>query len=262
MSYWNGLRAKPTKKLCFIGSSHMRALTNAWNQTLASQYPEYTARFFASPLIKLFQAEFLYNKISAPVGSDLERFVLRFSQSTSLEIDTYDAFIFQSLALPYHEFLPLSEQLYGKNGQEQQYISRSCLAAGLDLHFQTLPEKLYLDHISRYSSAPIVMSIAPKHSSLALERERVKYEAYLNYAELFDQLFWEGCQRYLAGYANLHFLRQPPETLENRYWTKLEYCSTYGQEPVEQITDYVHQNANYGKVVLDEIVKLLKSLQI
>lgn len=108
---------------------------------------------------------------------------------------------------------------------------------------------------------PIIVSITPKTSILALEKHPEEYAPYLEYAELFENLFQKSCGRILD-YPNLTIVDQPEETLATPYFTKIEYLNLYGKQDLARVTDYWHKNVKYGKVTLLKILEQIKSLNL
>ena len=242
------------KKICFIGTSHLKAVANAWLNSFSSKYPSIQADFLAAPTAELWQAEFLPEEIRVPSGSKLEEFALHFSNyKLKFTLQDYDCFIFQSLIMPHQMVLELSRQLGDPQKESSQFFSDSCLRTTFDLYLQQTHDKVYLEHIRQYSDAPIVVSLAPKPSILALNKHPNQYKNYLQHADRFNRLFLESCESFLSGYSKIILVKQPETTLATPHFTQLEYCRNYGQVPVETITDFAHQNARYGLVVLKQI---------
>lgn len=250
------------KNLCFIGTSHLGSVASAWYKRVAPLYPEFKPSFFAGSGTSLYQAEFLPNQIKAPVNSQLEEyFQLSADGLTTIDLDQYDCFIFQSLD---HDFIGISElcQLMAtENKDEQLFFSLACLEATVEVSIERSPVTHYVKHIRSCVETPIVISRTPKTSILAIERHPEEYAPYLQYAELFQKLFKESCSK-LLDYPNLTIVEQPEETLANPYFTKVEYLNLYNKQELTHITDYWHKNVKYGKVTLLKILEHLKLLNL
>lgn len=258
MFNWFKAKAKIPEQIqdiCFIGTSHLRALGNVWMNKLAKNYPHYQADFFSAPIGAWLQAEFTPKQIYAPETSHLATIVSGFAEGkTLLKLDNYDYFVFQAFTFPRHVILAMLKQMQHK---PKQFFSGSALQAGFDLYFRLSPEKTYLEHIRRYSEAPIIVSFAPRISLLALEHLPDDYDNYAEQAELLETLFFDAGRRFLARYSNITVLMQPEETVAQAGFTKPQYCREYGQLPRHKITDYAHQNAAYGELVLKSIFETL-----
>lgn len=250
------------KKLCFIGTSHLGSVASAWHKRVAPLYPEFEPTFFAGPGTSLYQAEFLPDQIMAPAGSQLdEYFKLSANGQTTIHLKDFDCFIFQSLD---HHFIGISElcqQMAIENEDEQIFYSSACLASTVDASIERSPITSYVKHIRAYVETPIIISMTPKTSILALEKHPKHYAPYLEYAELFQNLFQASCSRILD-YPNLTLVDQPEETLATPYFTKVEYLNPYGKQDLADVTDYWHKNVKYGKITLLKILEQIKSLNL
>ena len=200
------------KKLCFIGTSHLGSVASAWHKRVAPLYPEFQPTFFAGPGTSLYQAEFLPDQIIAPAGSELEEyFKLSANEQTTIDLKGYDCFIFQSLD---HHFIAISalcQQMARENEDEQIFFSEACLEIVVDTLIESSPIINYVKHIRSYIETPIIVSITPKTSILALEKHPEEYVPYLKYAELFECLFNQSCRK-LLDYPSLTIIEQPEET--------------------------------------------------
>lgn len=250
------------KKLCFIGTSHLGSVASAWHQRVAPLYPEFEPTFFAGPGTSLYQAEFLPDQIIAPAESQLEEyFKLSAHGQTTIHLKDYDCFIFQSLD---HHFIGISElcqQMAIENEDEQIFFSLACLASTVDASIERSPIYSYVKHIRTHVETPIMISMTPKTSILALEKHPKEYAPYLQYAEQFQNLFKESCSR-LLDYPALTIIEQPEETLATPYFTKVEYLNPYDKQNLANVTDYWHKNVKYGKVTLLKILEQVKSLKL
>ena len=248
------------KNICFIGTSHLGSVASAWHKRIAPLYPEFKPSFFAGPGTSLYQAELLPNQIKAPAASQLEEyFRLSADGLTTIELDQYDYFVFQSLD---HQFMGISElcQLMTvENEDERAFFSTACLAATVEASIERSPVTRYVKHIRSCVDAPIIVSMTPKTSILAIEKHPEEYVPYLQYAELFQDLFIQACSKIL-NYPKLSFVEQPEETLATPYFTKVEYLNPYGKQNLAKVTDYWHKNVKYGKAALIKILEHVKML--
>ena len=248
---------------CFIGNSHLAAVANAWNNQIAPQYPMLKATFFAGPRQTLHQAQFSPTTIKAVNGSFLEAFFQKSAKKTIIEIAEYDVFIFQGLDFLMMQLIELAELLNTEHPEHEIFYSSACVDSTLesiDDLVKLSAIKRYCEHIRRYSDAPILVSIAPKTSILALEKHPEDYTAYLKHAASFEKQFL-AAQAELLIYPNLTIIPQPQQTLANPYFTKFEYSAKYGTK-TEDIDDYRHKNNKYGAAVLAEIFKHLEMSEV
>lgn len=247
------------KNLCFIGTSHLGSLHTAWYKRLAPLYPEFNATFFTGPNVSLFEAEFQPNTITAISNSKLEEyFKLSANGLVSINLEDYDCFIFQSLD---HHFIALSAtcELMSADHLESTFFSEACLEAAIETSIEQSPIMQYIKHIRVYTEKPIIVSITPRTSILALEHHPKKYRPYLQYADGLEQLFIKA-QSKLLNYPNLTIIGQPEETLATAYFTKVEYLNPYDKEDLS--TDYWHKNVKYGKATMIKILEHLNTLDL
>lgn len=248
------------KNICFIGTSHLGSVASAWHKRIAPLYPEFKPSFFAGPGTSLYQAELLPNQIKAPAASQLEEyFRLSADGQTCIELDQYDGFVFQSLD---HHFMGISElcQLMTvENEDERAFFSTACLEATVEASIERSPVTHYVKHIRSCVDTPIIVSMTPKTSILAIEKHPEEYAPYLQYAEFFQDLFIKSRTKILD-YPKLTMVEQPEETLATPYFTKVEYLNPYGKQNLAKVTDYWHKNVKYGKAALIKILEHVKML--
>lgn len=260
MPYWKLLKNKIMKKLCFIGTSHLGSLASAWQRRLASLYPDYVATFFTGPGTALYEAEFLAQQIKAPPKSKLEEFFqLSADGLTTIELDKYDCFIFQGLDHNFLEIAELCQLMAQENEEDQIFFSSACLEATIETAIERSPITRYVKHIRTYTETPIIVSMTPKTSILAIEKHPEQYAPYLQYAALFEDLFIHARSKIL-NYPNLTLVEQPEETLATRYFTKIEYLNAYGNQELTKVTDYWHKNVKYGKAAILQILGQVKAI--
>lgn len=243
------------KNLCFIGTSHLGILASAWYKRVRDRYPHLNPTFFTGPGTVLYEAEFLPKQIKAPHDSKLEEFfTLSAGGQTTIELDHYDCFIFQGLD---HQFIALAEmcQAWQTDDEEEQvFFSSACLAANFEAMLERSPITKYIQHIRAWVETPIIVSMTPKTSILAIEKHPEQYAAYLKQVEAFEAFFL-AARAHVLNYPNLSFVEQPAETLATPYFSKVEYLNPYGKQSLENITDYWHKNIGYGQAAMNKILQ-------
>lgn len=249
------------KQLCFIGTSHLGPLVQAWQQRIASTYPEFQCSFFVAPNNHLFEAQFEPRKIVAPAHTDIAKFFKLSAGQSTIEINQYDAFIFHALHFPVVSILATCQQMQANTQQTPAFFSTACLTDALEEHIKTSSAALYIEHIRQYSQAPLLLATTPKVSILALQKHPEQYQAYLEQAELFDNLFLKVRNQVFAN-KNILMLRQPQKTLANPYFTKFEYSLFYQKKHKDKIKDYFHTNMRYGVAALTNALERIKTLTI
>lgn len=244
------------KNLCFIGTSHLASVATAWNNQFHIKYPKIRATFFTGPRQSLHQAEFLHNQVRASQGSYLANFFQRSDKKTVIELAEYDCFIFHGLDYLMTPILELADLLTDNTPDQEAFFSTACLGSALE----SIDDLVKLSAINKYcvyirqcNEAPIIVSISPKTSILALHKHPEKYKNFLQHADAFEQRFI-AAQQQLLTYPHLTIVPQPQQTLATPYFTKFEYSAKV-TEPPDTITDYRHKNSQYGVAVLTEIFK-------
>lgn len=252
------------KNLCFIGTSHLGVLAQAWTRRLAPNYPEFTASFFGGPGQSLYQAEFLPNQIKAPANSQLEEFFQLSAGRTTIELNQYAAFIFQGLDFPLNSFIEINDLMHeDSDSLNQQFFSSDCLETAIKVTLRRSPVKTYVEHIRQHVNAPIIISLSPRISILAFEKSPAIYKNYLDQAYFFEDLFTQAREAVFQ-YENLSFIEQPQDTLAAPYpcFTKYEYLNSYGQISPKVDQDLGHKNVKYGKLTLTKIMEHIKTLEL
>ncbi|MFZ1343066.1 hypothetical protein [Thiothrix eikelboomii] len=250
------------KNICFIGTSHLGSVASAWHKRIAPLYPEFKPSFFAGPGTSLYQAEFLPNQIKAPADSQLEEyFRLSADGLTMIELDQYDCFIFQSLDEHFMGISEICQLMAVENEDEHVFFSTACLEATVEASIERSPVTRYVQHIRSCVDTPIIVSMTPKTSILAIEKHPEEYAPYLQYAEFFQDLFIKARTKIL-NYPKLTMVEQPEETLATPYFTKVEYLNPYGKQNLANVTDYWHKNVKYGKAALIKILEHIKTIPL
>lgn len=249
------------KNICFIGTSHLGAIAQAWNKWLHALYPNFNPTFFGGPGTSLYQAEFLEHTIQAPAASALEEYFKLSAGLSTIELSQYQAFIFQGLDYPINSFIELAQLSQEETShEEQQFFSESCMEIGTIAKLQESPVNIYVEHIRKYTESPIIISISPRLSILAIEKQPELYQQYLKQADYFEHLFVYARQQ-VFNYPNITFLDQPKDTLADEAlgFTKYEYLNSYGKIKPENTQDLGHKNPKYGKLVLAKIMEQLQA---
>jgi len=232
-------------KICIIGNSHIASLKLAIRRRVYAD-TESTFTFWGTPGDSFNKITYADRCLTTPeVAMVME---VSDNQYMALPIDDFDALAFHG-----NELCPslIMESLRMFSSDLRSY-SFQFLSAGLDRHLATFHAINLATMVARDFAGPVIVSPTPLISETP---------GWLNHRTFDDDEYSYLCSILtdLLRKRSLLFAPQPKRTISRAKYTRAKYergaVELLGLKN-KGFRDYLHMNASYGKLVLQEIVDL------
>jgi len=237
-----------TKRLCFIGDSHLACIRKAWDETSAD------ATFFALPGRGMARIEVRDGTLSSG-NPDVVRTLKLVSGGLERIDAAYDAYVLHAMHLGTAVALTLLRDMR-EVGAPAALVGRADFRAALRDGIESSIAVTTLRKLRAIARAPAVVSPTPLADTqfAALRASLVERGA----AAALARLFAEECEAVCAS-LDARFVPQPPETLDaDGLATRAEYARDavrFADGKPSQ--DSSHMNARYGARVVAAVTAAL-----
>lgn len=253
-------------RLCVIGDSHVVAIKQGFDQINGEDHGIFV-QFFAAPGNKMrVQSLYMAENILHSRDEEMRKSFRRTSGGfDSIEMDTYDAFLIVGLGFgwsPLHRLSSLYRTV-DQNGRSgfRHLISSDCLGEAIE-GAVTQSGAVRLIHLLRTATdraiylcpQPLPWEEVREPGAASLWNDMVDLGPVLS--ARFDQ-----ASEALARLHKAVVVRQPAETVADGYFTKSSYklgsTRLVAEGENHGPRDYVHMNAEYGRLLALRIVGML-----
>lgn len=245
-----------TKKICFMGDSHVAALKLAYEQLRTSMdVPELV--FFAARL-RGYRHVRLDGASIVPVHPKvLADFELTSGGQKRIELSDYDGYVLCGLDSFIGKTLPISGNYCTdlRGPEKKTLVSKSFFEAMLGHAFdQELCVNLLKMLRSVDAVKPIWLIPTPLRSQKILEQDvfpRLQKFAESEQLAMQAASHYQSALRQTAARYSAKCVLQPSPTIVHSIFTRPEFH----QSNDKNTSDYAHMNAEYGKIMVRELIK-------
>ncbi len=260
-----------TTRICFIGNSHLAALSEAWSRDPA-QWPGLQASFVGAHKDLLLQTEVRDGRL-IPATDDARQSFGKISGVSDVVLDHHDVFVIvgSGVALAtalmiYRDArwvgLPSLAQCSDLATMPEQLISRPAAMASMTAALDNRLGLRLIRHLRHGTKRPIYLTSQPRVSQIILQSPqpvtRLHNIALRNGDNQALSAAFDAAAAAVLTNAGATFIPQPAETIARDLFTAQAYvkgahrlAATMGLPQAKD--DVKHANAIYGALVLDQI---------
>ena len=253
------------KQVLIIGNSIAGALIEA---VRAEGLGEYFNYFTAAGLSRA-DLKFENEKVIAS-SPHMRAFLERIEQPLVQNLTEYDAFVvmthFPSLT---HTLIDTFEgfSVFGGHGAHFPLLSRSCAEAAMLDQIRSCISYHVLIKLRQTVETPIYIVEPPRLSQRARDSEKwgrkLRHFESLKIADLALDMFHVAISNAIADIKNCNWIAQPSSTILEQMFTQEAFFENARRmhDPRYKLpkTDYIHTNIDFGKLILNEIMRHIQN---
>lgn len=233
-------------EICLIGNSHLGSVIQGFKLLNDSFTQGKNFTFFGAPHVMLLDTALKGNAI-VPSKDELKQYFLQSSGYEAIDILNYDIFVI-------HGFLVITQHLYAWS--KVRFYSNKAYQAAFEYQFKNEKSITYIP----IKLIQFIKTVNPKATIFISPRpyESLQSIGLDNYPEDYSDKVYQEYEEYFENIGGI-FFPQPAETLESRFVSKDIYSKNGLHLFGDATNDDIHKNSTYGKVYLENLMKLIES---